>query len=329
MKQSLSKLTAATVTAFGLACAHAGVLPGPLVDVQWLASHLDTVQVVEVRSNVKSFTAKPEFEVDAKTGKKTLTDVGGHIPNARLIDMKNMRVERNVGDLKVKYMIPERAAFEKAIQAAGIDADKPIVLVPVGTDAADVDEALRVYWQFKVYGEDNMAVLDGGVSSWLSEGRDYSSDAALANAGNWVAKADRTAQYFASSEDVAKAVKDKNTMLVDARDMKAYHGLGKRDYVFAYGHIENAKLFSPDLMFKISGVSMKFMAPNTYRALLTAQGVDSAAPSISYCNSGHLASGPWFVESEILGNKSARLYDGSMHEWTLEKRPVVGAVPLQ
>jgi thiosulfate/3-mercaptopyruvate sulfurtransferase len=329
MKSTFTKLTAAAISAFGLACAHAGVLPGPLVDAKWLASNLDKVQVVEVRSNVKSFTAKPEFETDAKTGKKTLVEVAGHIQNSRLIDMKTMRVDRMVGDIKVKYMVPEKAAFEKLIQAVGLDAGKPIVFVPMGAEPTDVDDALRVYWQFKVYGEDDMAVLDGGMSSWLNEGREYTSAVVTAHAGNWVAKADRSAQYFASSEEVARAVADKKTELIDARDIRSFHGLGKRDYVSAYGHLENAKLLSPDLMFKSTDGGVKFMAANTYRALFTAQGVDVAAPSISYCNSGHLSSGPWFVASEILGNKSAKLYDGSLHEWTLEKRPVVGAVPLQ
>jgi thiosulfate/3-mercaptopyruvate sulfurtransferase len=81
------------------------------------------------------------------------------------------------------------------------------------------------------------------------------------------------------------------------------------------------------LMTKTAGGAVKFLSPNTYRALLTAQGVDTAAPSISYCNSGHLSSGPWFLMSELLGNKSAKLYDGSLHEWTMEKQALVGAVP--
>jgi|GEM_PF-3162347 len=34
------------------------------------------------------------------------------------------------------------------------------------------------------------------------------------------------------------------------------------------------------------------------------------------------ASGGWFIQHELLGNKNVKLYDGSMHEWTLEKRPV-------
>jgi thiosulfate/3-mercaptopyruvate sulfurtransferase len=69
------------------------------------------------------------------------------------------------------------------------------------------------------------------------------------------------------------------------------------------------------------------MNKNTYTALLNASGIKPGAPSISYCNSGHLAAGPWFVMSELVGNKSTKLYDGSLYLWTLEGRPTVG-VPL-
>lgn len=328
MKQHFIKAGATLVTALGMLAANAGILPGPLVSTKWLAENMDKVQIVEVRSNVKSFTEKPEVETDAKTGKKTVAEVGGHIPNSRLVDMKTMRTDRVLNGVTVKYMIPEKTVFEKAMQAAGVDASKPMVLVPMGADVTDLDDALRVYWQLKVYGEDDMAVLDGGMATWLLEGREHSTLAAPAKAGTWLAKADRSAQYFASSEDVAKAMADKSATLIDSRDARQFHGLGKRDYVGSYGHLDGAKLFGTDLMVSTSGGASKFMSTNTYRGLMSAQGIDPAAPAITYCNSGHLSSGPWFVASEILGNKSAKLYDGSLHQWTLEKRPVVGAVSL-
>ena len=81
-------------------------------------------------------------------------------------------------------------------------------------------------------------------------------------------------------------------------------------------------------MVKSSGGAVTFLSPATYSGLMSAQGIDPAAPAITYCNSGHLSSGRWFVLSELLGNKQAKLYDGSLHEWTLQKRPVVGAVAL-
>ena len=42
------------------------------------------------------------------------------------------------------------------------------------------------------------------------------------------------------------------------------------------------------------------------------------------CNIRQMASGMWFIQSEILGAKNVRLYDGSMHEWTTLGKPVVG-----
>ncbi|MBP8307666.1 MAG: sulfurtransferase [Burkholderiaceae bacterium] len=306
----------------------AGPLPGPIVDTQWLAANLDKVQVVDVRSNVKSYVSEPEFETDAKTGKKTLGEVGGHIAGSRLIDMKTMRTERVLNGITVKYMVPARADFEKAVQAAGIEAGKPIVLVAVGSEVSDIDDALRVYWQFKVYGEDDIAVLDGGMAAWLIEGRPHRVDAALARTGTWLAKADRSDRYFAGSEDVAKAIGMRSASLVDARDVRQFHGLAKRDYVYSYGHLEGARLYPAELVMKQSSGALKFMSPATYRGLLKGQGIDPDAPAITYCNSGHLSSGPWFLMSELLGNAQVRLYDGSLHQWTLEKRPLVGAVPL-
>lgn len=327
MNVLLRGLVAASLAAAGLA-ASAATLPGPLVDAKWLAAHLDEVQVVDVRSNVKSWTGKPEVTTDAKTGKRTVVEAAGHVAGSRLVDFKTMRTDRVIDGVKVQYMLPTADDFQKAVRAAGVDSGKPIVLVPLGQEVADVDEALRVYWQFKVYGEDDIAVLDGGTAAWLLQGQPVSQEPAAPHAGTWTAHGDRSARYLATSEDVAKAQSAKSATLVDGRDAKSFHGLVQRDYVYAPGHIAGAQLYPTDLMFRSTGGAVTFMSPATYRGLMTAQGVDASAPAITYCNSGHLASGPWFILSEVLGDKQARLYDGSMHEWTLEKRPVTGAVPL-
>lgn len=327
MNTSFKRWTSCLAITFTAWAAHAGVLPGPLVDTQWLAANADKVQIVEVRANAKSFTAQPEIVTDAK-GKKTIEEIGGHIPGAVLLDAKKMRVDRKYGDLTVKYMIPEATDFEKYVRNSGVLAGKPMVLVPVGAEVADINDALRMYWQLKVYGEDEIAVLDGGYTAWLLEGRAWSKDAATSN-GNWSIKGDRLGQYFAGSEDVAKAMQAKSATLVDSRDAPLFHGLVKRDYVFGFGHLEGAKLYPTELIFKSAGGALKFLSPATYRGLLAAQGIDDKAAAITYCNSGHLSSGPWFLMSELLGNKQVKLYDGSLHQWTLEKRPLAGAVPLQ
>ena len=306
--------------------AQAITLPGPIVSADWLAANQSEVQILEVRGDVASYVRSPEFEVDKKTGKKILVEVGGHISDSSLLDFKKVRADRMIDGKKIKYLIPEKADFEKIIQAVGISSDKPIVLVPIGLDISDVDEALRAYWQFKVYGEDNIAVLDGGMAGWLAEGRDYVVSPSNKTGGNWTAKAERK-ELIANSEQVASASKSGKVNLIDARQPAQFFGLSKRDYVGAYGHIAGAKELAPELLAKTSKGALYFWDKNTYNALFTANGINPKSPAISYCNSGHLAAGGWFVMSELVGNKSTKLYDGSLYLWTLEGRPLVG-VPL-
>ena len=110
---------------------------------------------------------------------------------------------------------------------------------------------------------------------------------------------------------------------MDTRSVSQYWGtFYKKSYVYAPGHIPGAVNFPNELMTKVSKPA-KFLDKDAYGKLFSAIGVDAGKQTITYCNSGHLASGGWFIMSEVMGNKKAKLYDGSMHEWTLEKHPVV------
>ncbi|QWD94196.1 sulfurtransferase [Polynucleobacter sp. MG-Unter2-18] len=306
--------------------AQAITLPGPVVSADWLANNMSEVQVIEVRTDLASYLRSPEFDTDKKTGKKFLVEVGGHIANSTLLDFKKVRVERLVDGKKIKHLIPEKADFEKLVQSLGINSDKPIVLVPIGQDMSDIDEALRTYWSFKVYGEDQVAVLDGGIAGWLSEGREFTIANSPKATGNWVAKAERK-ELIASSNEVAAASKSGKPQLLDARQPAQYLGLAKRPDVLTFGHIAGSKELAPELLARPSNGALYFWQKKTYDALLAANGLSSKGPTIAYCNTGHLASGGWFVMSELVGNKSTKLYDGSLYLWTLEGRPLVG-VPL-
>ena len=301
-------------------------LPGPVVSADWLSNNQSDVQIIEVRTDLASYLRNPEFDTDKKTGKKFLVEVGGHITNSTLLDFKKVRVERLVDGKKIKFLIPEKADFEKLVQSLGINSDKPIVLVPIGQDMSDIDEALRTYWSFKVYGEDQVAVLDGGIAGWLGEGREYVTNNAQKVTGNWSAKAYRK-ELIASSDDVAAASKAGKPQLLDARQPAQYLGLAKRPDVLTFGHIAGSKELAPELLAKPSNGALYFWQKNTYDALMSANGLSVKGPTIAYCNTGHLAAGGWFVMSELVGNKSTKLYDGSLYLWTLEGRPLVG-VPL-
>lgn len=303
-----------------------GALPGPVVSTQWLADNLDKVQVIEIRNDAKSFTHEPEFET-TKDGKKVLDEFGGHIPGSRLFLAKELRTQREIAGNKVSYMMPDRTTFEKVVQAVGVLADKPIVLVPQGQKISDFNDAARLHILFKAYADTPVAMLDGGMVAWLLEGRPWSKDAPAPLTTTWKATADRFASLVADSPDVAAAMEKKDVQLVDTRATSMYLGVFKRDYVYAYGHIPGARNVPLETLFVTRGGAIRLLKPETYRAVFQSLGVDPSKPLITYCNSGNDSSLPWFIVSELLGNAQARNFDGSLHQWTLEKRAMNAPVP--
>lgn len=300
-------------------------VPGPVVDGDWLAANMTKVTVLDVRPNLKSFVTSPRFESDAKTGNKVLVELGGHIPGASPVQNSTIRAERTFGTLKIKFMLPERTQFEKLARGWGVQAGRPIVIAAAGRDPQDFNAAARLYWQFKVFGEDNIAIVNGGTAAWVTEGREVAVAPTEVAEGNWTAKAER-AELIASSQDVERATESDAIQLVDARSTSEYLGLIKKSTVSGYGHIAGAKNVSSELLTTEGNVT-RIRSAATYRDIYKASGIDPDSPTITYCNTGVLAAGNWFVLSEILGNKRVRLYDGSLHKWTLEGRPLRAVAP--
>ena len=297
-------------------------LPGPLVDTDWLARHRAAVTILDVRADPRSFTAAPKVVTDKRTGQRRLVRIGGHIAGARLIEYKKIRGERVIDGRKVTRMLPTRERFEQVMRAAGVDGTRPMVIVSLGAGSGDMTMATRLYWQLKYFGHDALAILDGGLAKWLLEGRPVASGPPAVRRGDWTARAERR-ELLATSEEVAAASRDRSAQLVDTRPVSQYLGTYyKESYVYAPGHIPGAKNFPNELLTRPAAPST-FIQGEDLHALVRALGLKADAPTITYCNSGHLASGSWFVFHELLGNKKTRLYDGSMHQWTLERRPTV------
>ena len=299
----------------------AGVkLPGPLLETDWLAKNKDKVIILDVRKDVKSFTAKPRYRKDKKSGKKKLVRVGGHIPGAYLVNYKKVRSSKIIDGKKVTKVVPEKNDFEKLMQEIGLNKGDTVVVVSKGESNGDMTMASRLYWQLKYFGHKDLAILNGGTAQWIIDKHKISSKAKKQKKGNWAATSGDKS-IFASSLDVAAAVKNKDTQIVDTRSVSLYLGTWRKSsYVYSNGHIEGARNYPNELITKPT-LPARFITKKNTQALMASLGIDPASKSITYCNSGHLASGSWFLLSEVMGNKDVKLYDGSMHQWTLEKRP--------
>jgi len=295
-------------------------LPGAVVDTNWLAKNKSNVVILSLLKDIKSFSKKPKFKKDKKSGELKLVKVGGHIPDSRLVNYKKIRGNRIINGTKYKKMIVDKSTFEKILQDAGVNKNSTIVIVSKGESNKDLTMATRLYWQMKYYGHDKMAVLNGGMAQWIVEKRNISIKPTTPKKGNWLASTERK-NILATSKEVEVAIKNK-TQLVDTRSLGLYLGTWRKNsYVYANGHIPGAKPFPNELL--STKMPAKFLTVADSKKLFNQMGINPEKNSITYCNSGHLATGSWFVMAELMGNKKVKMYDGSMHKWTVEKRKVV------
>jgi len=295
-------------------------VPGPLVETDWLEKNLDQVAILDVREDIESFTRKAVLVRKRFTGDLKLRIPGAHIPGAVLVDFLNIRTSREIDGRNVRRMIPGQKEFEQLMQSWGVNRGNAIVIVSLGTSNSDMTMATRLYWQIKYFGHDNITILNGGMAQWLLEQKPATIEAREPQPGNWVAGEVRE-DISAGSADVAMALESNNIQLVDTRGLGFYLGAYKQSYVRRKGHIPGAKVFPSDLLTSAQA-PVVFAEPENIKHLASELGINASSDMITYCNSGQLASASWFVFSELLGNKNAKLYDGSMHQWALEKRPL-------
>lgn len=170
-----------------------------------------------------------------------------------------------------------------------------------------------MYWTLKYFGHDNMALLDGGLKKWRAESRPVVHESAAVPANQFAAGAPRN-ELLAQLGDVEKATATAGAQLIDGRTADYYLGQSITPDVAGKSHIPSSRMLShKDLIDEKTGA---FLPRGELLALAADAGIKADGEAIAYCNTGHLGSGPWFVLSEVLGNKKAKLYDGSMHEWT-------------
>ena len=321
----LKQWIGASVLGLGLAAAQGAMamdVPGPLVTPQWLHAHLKDVTVVDIRGggSMKLFTAQPQFGKEHR-----LERTGGHIAGAILVNFNDIRETRTVDGVKLKAMMPTAEDFTKVMDNAGLDTGKPIVIVPTGNAVFAMDRGTRLYFQLRYFGvpHDQIAILNGGTNAWINAGYPVSSSPAPKTAGDWKASGEDKA-ILASMQDVKDGLRSGSEQFIDARPTAQFLGIAKKPINKTAGHLAGAKSFPIDAIVKDDHGAAMFMTAADYRKIFHDFNISPNTPTTTYCNTGHLASGAWFVVHEIMGNKDSKLYAGSMNEWTNLGNPTVG-----
>ncbi|GHF57026.1 thiosulfate/3-mercaptopyruvate sulfurtransferase [Amycolatopsis bartoniae] len=268
-----------------------------LVTTQWAEENLDTPGVVFA-------------EVDEDT---TAYD-GGHIRGAVKIDWKNELQD------PVRRDFVDRAGFENLLSEKGISNDDLVVLYGGNNNWF----AAYAYWYFKLYGHENVKLLDGGRKKWELDGRELTTDEVKRERTSYSAKEPNTA-IRAFRDEVVDAIGTKN--LVDVRSPDEFSGKLlapahlPQESAQRGGHIPSA-LNVP--WAKTANEDGTFKSAEELRELYSEAGLDTGKATIAYCRIGERSSHTWFALHELLGLEDVKNYDGS---WT-EYGSLVG-VPIE
>ncbi len=233
----------------------------------------------------------------------------GHIPGAISAPYAQFRGPReNPG------AVSSIETLTTIVQSLGLNADTPVVVVHGGSNAADFGAAARVYWTLKSLGIKDLALLNGGFNAWSSANLPVSTQTHRVAASSF--QPQWSDQYRVRTEEVEELVMQKSARLLDARTPDFYEG--STSSTGMPGTIKGASNLSFNTLFEGSRVK-----PVTQISeILAAQSQPSAALTVSFCNTGHLAAINWFILSELQKVPNTKLYAESMTEWSMTSRPM-------
>lgn len=260
-----------------------------LVSTDWVTSRLadPDLRVVEV-------------DVDTKAYQE------GHIPGA-----VGWAWDTQLCDTVRRDIIPKEK-FEQLMGASGIDNRTTVILYGDNNNWF----AAWAFWQLKIYGHEDVRLINGGRKKWLAEGRELSTDAPTIQAKTYKAKnPDLSIRAFLP--DATKASAERAAQLVDVRSPQEFSGEilsppGLPETCQRGGHIPGAKNIPWGKACNEDGT---FKNPEELRALYGSAGITGEKPVIAYCRIGERSSHTWFVLTYLLGFSNVKNYDGSWTEW--------------
>jgi thiosulfate/3-mercaptopyruvate sulfurtransferase len=269
-----------------------------LVDADWVDAHKNDPGLVLV-------------EVDEDTSAYDT----GHIQGAIKIDWKK--------DLQdpVRRDFVDQAGFEALLSERGIADDDTVILYGGNNNWF----AAYAYWYFRLYGHQNVKLLDGGRKKWELDSRELVKDVPVRPRTQYTAQ-EQDADIRALRDEVVAAIGKRN--LVDVRSPDEFAGRLlapahlPQEQAQRGGHIPTAmnvpwsKAANDDGTFKSDGELRTLYADEA--------GLDFGKDTIAYCRIGERSAHTWFVLHELLDQPNVKNYDGS---WT-EYGSLVG-VPIE
>ncbi|WP_424938891.1 3-mercaptopyruvate sulfurtransferase [Aliiroseovarius sp. S253] len=267
--------------------------PKTLVSTDWLAKHLKDPDLRIIDAS----WYMPDMERDAKAEYDA-----AHIPGARYFDIDE------IADLRsdLPHMMPPVEKFMSRVRAMGVGDGHQIVVY----DGMGLFSAARVWWMFRLMGHKDIAVLDGGLPKWQTEGHPVEDMPPVIRDRHMTVT--RQAHMIKDVTQVAAASKLGDYEIIDARGAERFRGeVPEPREGLRSGHIPNSKNVPFATLLNSDG-TMK--SPDDMRAIFGAANVNMDKPAILSCGSGVTAA-ILALALERMGHDRHAVYDGSWSEW--------------
>jgi thiosulfate/3-mercaptopyruvate sulfurtransferase len=177
-------------------------------------------------------------------------------------------------------------------------------------DVRGVVSAARVWWTFRAFGHDAVAVLDGGLKKWRAEGRPIDGGAASPRPATFTARS--RPELVRDLEAMRANVGSRAAQVLDARSAGRFAGTEPEPRAgLRGGHIPGSLNLPYETLYRAEGT---LKPPDELSAAVTAAGVDLAQPVVTTCGSGVTAS-VLALALYLLGRRDVAVYDGSWSEW--------------
>jgi thiosulfate/3-mercaptopyruvate sulfurtransferase len=275
----------------------------PLADAEALAAHLGD-PVLRIFDATVELVRPPEGgPYTVRSGRPAYQSA--HIPGAAFADIPG---ELSDPSSPFPFTLPAADDFARAAGRLGIGPGVHVVAYAQDSPMW----ATRLWWQLRFFGFDAVSVLDGGLPAWRAAGLPVEPGTVSYPAADFRAQA--RPERLARRADVEAIVTagDQSTCLVNALTPPVFRGEGPSSYSRP-GRIPGS-VNAPwtDL---IDPSTNRFRAPEALDGALRAVGVLGDRPVIAYCGGGISATVDLFALA-LVGREDARLYDGSLTEWT-------------
>lgn len=274
-----------------------------LVETDWLAEHLEAPDLIVLDGSwhLPSENRDPRAEYDAE-----------HIPGALFFDID----EISDTDNPLPHMLPSPEKFSSRMRKMGVGDGFRVVVY----DAAGMFSAARVWWTFRVMGARDVAVLNGGLPKWKSEGRPLEDMAPRARSERHFT-ARRNAALIRDRGDILSIIDSGSDQIIDARAAARFEGTAPEPRPgLRSGHIPGSKNLPYNVLLNPDGT---FKSASQIEEIFKNAGIDATRPIVTSCGSGVTAS-VLSLALAIIGQPDSAVYDGSWSEWGAdESLPIV------